>query len=190
MCNNYAVWWLWYQTENMIDDEIRQGICSATVDTTFSDLKKFQDFLHWKASMIDKIICGHCQIKLVKFMWQLKLIKLLHRRTSQNKISGFLFNNFSIRKLHLQCCKGTITILGALLPKRIQNQWHRVLLQRLQRNLHWIKINMSHTTWIPYSLTFLCKKPLTITSFKFTQKLNFHNFAVKPFSWDYCSKWT
>ena len=26
----------------MINDEIRQGICSATVDTTFSDLKKFQ----------------------------------------------------------------------------------------------------------------------------------------------------
>ena len=31
--------------QNMIDDGIRQGIYSLTVDTTLSDLKKFQDFL-------------------------------------------------------------------------------------------------------------------------------------------------
>ena len=32
--------------QNMIDDGIRQGIYSPTVDTTLSNLKKFQDFLH------------------------------------------------------------------------------------------------------------------------------------------------
>ena len=31
--------------QNMIDDGISQGIYSSTVDTTLSDLKKFQDFL-------------------------------------------------------------------------------------------------------------------------------------------------
>ena len=33
--------------QNMIDDGIRQGIYSPNVNTTLSDLKKFQDFLHW-----------------------------------------------------------------------------------------------------------------------------------------------
>ena len=32
---------------NMIDDRIRKGIWTQTVDTTLSDLKKFHNFLHW-----------------------------------------------------------------------------------------------------------------------------------------------
>ena len=47
-------------------------------------------------------------------------------------------------------------------------------------------MNMSHTKKIPYSLTFLCKKPLTILSIKFTQKRNFQKSAIKPSSDDYC----
>ena len=48
--------------------------------------------------------------------------------------------------------------------------------------------NMPHTTWIPYSLIFLCKKPLTILSIKFTQKRNFPKSAVKQIPEDYNSK--
>ena len=48
--------------------------------------------------------------------------------------------------------------------------------------------NMSHTMWIPNSLTLLYKKPLTILSIKFTQKTNFSKSAVKQFSEDYYSK--
>ena len=38
--------------QNMIDDGIRQGIYSPTVDTTLSESKKIQNFLHrnFKAS--------------------------------------------------------------------------------------------------------------------------------------------
>ena len=42
--------------------------------------------------------------------------------------------------------------------------------------------NMSHMMWIPYSLTFLCKKPFTILSIKFTQKRNFPKSAIKQLS--------
>ena len=65
-----------------------------------------------------------------------------------------------------------------------------VLLHRLKSNLHQMKMkNMSHAMWIPYSLTFLYKKPLTILSIKFTQKRNFTKSVVKQLSEDYCSKW-
>ena len=44
------------------------------------------------------------------------------------------------------------------------------------------------TVWILHSLTFLCKKPLTILSIKYTQKRNSDKSGVKHFSENYYSK--
>ena len=66
--------------QNMIINEMRQGIYSPTVDNTLSDLKKFQKFLIEisKVSKTDTTTCGQYQMSLEKFMQLLKLINLIY----------------------------------------------------------------------------------------------------------------
>ena len=107
--------------KNMIDDGIRQGIYSPTVDATLSDLKKFQDFLRRnfkgkydryedmrpRSNQFGKIYAtAKTQINtpLWVFFTFFKLYKwyqIAQRTTYHNSKSRVLSNNFSNRDLRL-----------------------------------------------------------------------------------------
>ena len=77
--------------QNMIDDGISQGIYSSTVDTTLSDLKKFQDFLrrNFKGKYDRYEDMRSISNQPGKIYATLKnYINLVHWRISQFKISS------------------------------------------------------------------------------------------------------
>ena len=171
--------------QNMIDDGIRQGIYSPLVDTNLSDLKKFQDFL-----------CRNFNGKLDRYEDMRPISNQPGKIYATAKTHKFdSLENITIQNLKFHSIisqietytYNTAKVLSDYLKLLCQNEYKikdtQSFASQIKEQLHQMKMkNMSHMMWIPYSLTFLCKKPFTILSIKFTQKRNFPKSAIKQLS--------
>ena len=104
--------------QNMTDDGIRQGIYSPTVDTTLSNLKKFQDFLHrnfkGKCDRYDDMRPISNQPGKIYATAKTHKFDLLENITI--KISSFVQQFVNYFLTYLQCWKDTIRLLENLKP--------------------------------------------------------------------------
>ena len=135
-CSNYATYDM--QLQNMIDDGIRQVIYSPTVDTTFSDLKKFHDFL---SQNFKRKYDRYEDIRPVSN--QLGKIYATAKTDKFDSLENIIIENLKFRPIICQI--GTYTrnaakVLSDYLKLLCQNEYksmtHRVLLHRLKNNLH------------------------------------------------------